>query len=252
MGPCVVENREICFEIASHFKQLEEELGINIIYKASFKKANRTSLNSFVGIEENNALEILNDIKATFGFNICTDVHESCDVNKVQEIADIIQIPAFLCRQTDLLVAAGKSGKIINIKKGQFMSAQAMSFAVEKVQSAGNNNVWLTERGNSFGYNDLIVDIRNIPIMQSLGVPVICDITHANQRPNSPDGSTNGTPQYIELLANACTAAGADGLFIETHPNPKLALSDASTMLPLNKLKELLKKVITIRSITIN
>lgn len=243
-GPCVVESEGLCMEVASALKEITSSLNIPFIFKASYKKANRTSVNSFSGLEENKALQVLSDIKSKFQVPVLTDIHETADADKVKDIVDIIQIPAFLCRQTELLVAAGKTGKIVNIKKGQFVSADMMRFAAEKVQSTGNNNIMLTERGTMFGYNDLVVDFRNIPLMKSFGFPVILDVTHSVQKPNGASGASGGTPDFIETLAKCGIAAGVNGLFLETHPDPSKALSDGATMIPLTEVRSLLQKLI--------
>lgn len=247
-GPCAVESEDICFEIAEQLVAVTSELNIPFIYKASFKKANRTKLDSFITIGEEKALQILSDVKAHFNIPILTDVHETTDCDKVKDIVDVIQIPAFLCRQTDLLLAAGKTGKTVNIKKGQFVSADMMQFAVEKVLSTGNNNILLTERGTLFGYNDLIVDFRNIPLMRQTGFPVIFDATHSIQQPNKSEGISGGKPEFIETLSKCAIAAGADGIFMETHPNPEQALSDGANMLSLSEVKGLMEKLIRMKS----
>ena len=246
-GPCVIENHELPLQIATELKTICGDLHIPFIFKASLRKANRTSGNSFTGIGDSQAIDILRNVKAELNIGITTDVHDTSDIDMVSSVVDIIQIPAFLCRQTDLIKAAGRTEKMVNIKKGQFMSAESMKYAVSKVKSVGNENVMLTERGNSFGYNDLVVDMRNIAIMQEAGVPVILDCTHANQKLNQPSGTTSGTSKYIETLAKAGIAAGANGLFIETHPNPELALSDGSNMLKLSKIEPLLTSLIKIK-----
>lgn len=245
-GPCIIENTDITFHIAHILHELSNKLPVDVIFKASYKKANRSSVHGFTGIGDAEALSILKDVKQDFGLKICTDVHETQEVAAVNKIADIIQIPAMLCRQTELILTAAATGKTILIKKGQFMSAQSMLLAAEKVQSLGNNNVWLCERGNSFGYQDLVVDMRNIPIMQSTGLRVIIDATHANQQPNSLSGVTAGTPQYIATIAKSGIAAGADGVFLEVHPNPSTSPSDAATILALDKLPELVEKLLAI------
>ncbi len=247
-GPCVVESEEICFEIAAQLVAITNELNIPFIFKASYKKANRTKLDSFTTIGEEKALQILADAKAHFNIPILTDVHETTDCDKVKDIVDIIQIPAFLCRQTELLIAAGNTGKTVNIKKGQFVSAEMMQFAVDKVLSTGNNNILLTERGTMFGYNDLLVDFRNIPLMQQTGFPVVFDATHSVQQPNKSDGISGGKPEFIETLAKCAIAAGADGIFLETHPNPSKALSDGTNMLALSEVKGLLEKLVKIKN----
>jgi 2-dehydro-3-deoxyphosphooctonate aldolase (KDO 8-P synthase) len=247
-GPCVVESKEICFEIAAQLVAITNELNIPFIFKASYKKANRTKLDSFTTIGEEKALQILADAKAHFNIPILTDVHETTDCNKVKDIVDIIQIPAFLCRQTELLIAAGNTGKTVNIKKGQFVSAEMMQFAVDKVLSTNNKNILLTERGTMFGYNDLLVDFRNIPLMQQTGFPVVFDATHSVQQPNKSDGISGGKPEFIETLAKCAIAAGANGVFLETHPNPSKALSDRTNMLALSEVKGLLEKLVKIKN----
>ncbi len=246
-GPCVVESEDICFEIAEQLVAVTTALNIPFVFKASFKKANRSKLDSFSTIGEEKALQILSDVKSRFGVQILTDVHETTDCDKVKDIADIIQIPAFLCRQTELLIAAGKTGKTINIKKGQFVNADMMRHAAAKVVSTGNPNIWLTERGTMFGYNDLMVDFRNIPLMKQLGYPVVFDATHSVQQPNGSNGISGGKPEFIETLAKCAIAAGVDGIFLETHPNPGKALSDGTNMLPLNEVQLLLEKLLRIR-----
>jgi len=248
-GPCVVESKEICFEIAEHLVAITNELNIPFIFKASYKKANRTKLDSFTTIGEEKALQILADVKSHFNIPILTDVHETTDCELVKDIVDVIQIPAFLCRQTDLLLAAGKTGKAVNIKKGQFVSAEMMQFAVDKILSTGNKNVLLTERGTMFGYNDLIVDFRNIQLMKQTSFPVIFDATHSVQQPNKSHGVSGGKPEFIEVLAKCAIVSGANGIFLETHPNPSTALSDGANMLALNEVKSLLEKLVKIKNI---
>ena len=245
-GPCVIEDRETCFEVAQTAKEICEKLNIEYIFKASWKKANRTKLTGFRGIDFDEAMRIFHDVGSHLELQVLTDVHETIDCPKVAPFVDILQIPAFLCRQTDLLVAAGKTGKTINIKKGQFVSPEAMQFAVEKVKSTGNEKVWLTERGACFGYNSLVVDMTSIPKMKRHGVPVIMDATHSVQQPNQPAGETAGNREWIETICLSALAAGANGLFIETHPNPTEAKSDAACMLPLPGLEELLKKCLKV------
>jgi len=247
-GPCAVESKDICFEIAEQLVAITTELNIPFIFKASYKKANRTKLDSFTTIGKEKALQILSDVKAHFNIPILTDVHETSDCDKVKDIVDVIQIPAFLCRQTDLLLAAGKTGKTVNIKKGQFVSAEMMQFAVEKILSTGNKNILLTERGTLFGYNDLIVDFRNIPILKQSGFPVIFDATHSVQQPNKSEGISGGKPEFIETLSKCAVAAGVNGIFLETHPNPSAALSDGANMLALSEVKGLLEKLIRLKS----
>lgn len=242
-GPCVVESEEICMEIAGQLKQITAELNIPFIFKASYKKANRTSLNNFIGLDEDKALQILADVRSAFNISVLTDIHESADADKVKEIVDVIQIPAFLCRQTELLIAAGQTGKIVNIKKGQFVSAEMMRFASEKIQSTGNANIILTERGTMFGYNDLVVDFRNIPLMKNFGFPVVLDVTHSVQKPNAAAGTSGGAPDFIETLAKCGIAAGINGIFLETHPDPAKALSDGATMIRLDAVRSLLQQL---------
>jgi 2-dehydro-3-deoxyphosphooctonate aldolase (KDO 8-P synthase) len=243
----VVESEAICLEIAETVQRICANLGIHFIFKASYKKANRTKLDSFSGIGDEAALQVLNTIKTRLKIPVLTDVHAAADVETVAKQVDFLQIPAFLCRQTDLLVAAGESGLPVNVKKGQFLNAASMEYAIEKVISSGNQHVMLTERGNSFGYGDLVVDFRNIPIMQKFGYPVVLDATHAVQRPNQQEGISGGTPQFIKTLVNAGMAAGIDGLFLETHPNPAEGLSDSTNMLALSALEDILKTAMKIR-----
>lgn len=239
-GPCVVESKEICFEIAERLVTLTTELNIPFIFKASYKKANRTKIDSFITIGEEKALQVLADVKAHFNIPILTDVHETLDCELVKDIVDVIQIPAFLCRQTELLIAAGRTGRTVNIKKGQFMSAQMMQYAVDKILSTGNKNIMITERGTMFGYNDLIVDFRNIQLMKKTGFPIIFDATHSVQQPNQSEGVTGGNPEFIETLSKCAIVSGANGIFLETHPNPKKALSDGANMLALDNVRSLL------------
>ena len=246
-GPCVIENDETPFHIARTVKSMCDELGIDFIFKGSYRKANRTREDSFTGIGDERALQIIYSIGKEFQVKTLTDVHESQEVAMVSEFVDILQIPAFLCRQTELLHAAGHSGKIVNIKKGQFISPEAMKYPVEKVMSTGNKNVWICERGFTFGYDDLIVDATVIPRLKKHNVPVVLDCTHSLQAPNQSSGITGGNPEFIETLALVAAATGADGLFIETHPSPSTALSDGATMLQLDSLYSILQKVIRIR-----
>lgn len=245
-GPCVVESREIVFETALALKTITDKLKIPFIFKSSYRKANRTRNDSFTGIGDLEALEILADVRTKLGIPVITDVHESAEVELAAKYVDILQIPAFLCRQTDLLLAAAKTGKPVNIKKGQFLSPGSMRFAIDKILEAGNGNVFITERGSSFGYGDLIIDFRSIPVMKQWGFPVILDITHSLQQPNQPGGVTGGQPEMIETIARAGIAAGIDGIFMETHPNPAVALSDGANMLPLAKAEKLLENLLTI------
>jgi len=239
-GNCVVEDETTVHYTAAKIKEITDKYNIDFIFKASWKKANRSSIDSFTGIEPAKALKILSDVKKKHEVRILTDIHEVKDIDLMEDI-DIIQIPAFLCRQTELLVAAGETGKTLNIKKGQFMSPSAMKYVAEKVESTGNNDILLTERGTMFGYNDLILDLRSILIMKRLGYPVVVDITHSLQKPNQQ--VTGGSPEYIEAYGKAALAVGADGLFIETHPDLQNALSDQSTMLNLNLLEPLCKEL---------
>ena len=246
-GPCVVESEAISLEIATKVKQACDQNGITFIFKASYRKANRSKVSSFTGIGNTEALEIIKGIGKAMDVLTLTDIHTAEEAFLAAEYVDILQIPAFLCRQTDLLIAAAQTGKIVNIKKGQFMSASSMQYAVEKVRDAGNMQVMLTERGSMFGYNDLVVDYRNIPIMKSFGVPVVLDVTHSLQQPNQSGGVTGGLPEMIETIAKAGIATGVDGLFIETHPEPLKALSDGANMLHLDKLPALLEKLVKIK-----
>ncbi|MEM6345972.1 MAG: 3-deoxy-8-phosphooctulonate synthase [Bacteroidota bacterium] len=248
-GPCAVEAEDTCLEIAVRVKEITDRLGIPYYFKASYKKANRTRLDSFTTIGFEPALEILAKVKATYDIPVLTDVHESHECETVAQYVDVLQIPAFLCRQTDLLLAAGRTGKIVNIKKGQFLSPEAMRFAKQKVESTGNEQVWLTERGTTFGYTDLIVDITGVPRMQDFGGKVVMDCTHSVQKPNQTEGITGGDAQMIEILAKAAVAVGVDGLFIETHPDPAMASSDAQSMLKLDQLEGLLERCMAIRNV---
>ena len=250
-GPCVIEGEKMAMEIAETIVKVTESLDIPYVFKGSYRKANRSRLDSFTGIGDLEALAILGKVKSTFGIPIVTDIHSPEEAQMAADFVDVLQIPAFLCRQTDLLVAAARTGKAVNIKKGQFLSPEAMQFAVQKVREAGNDNVAVTERGVSFGYQDLIVDYRGIPEMQKFGCPVILDATHSLQQPNQPKGVTGGRPDLIETIARAGVAVGVDGLFIETHPEPSKAKSDGANMLPLAQLPELLKRLSAIRA-TIN
>ncbi|AWM33146.1 3-deoxy-8-phosphooctulonate synthase [Hymenobacter nivis] len=246
-GPCVIEGEDMALRIAERIKHLTDKLQIPYIFKGSYRKANRSRLDSFTGIGDEKALRILQKVGREIGVPTVTDIHESEEAALAAEYVDVLQIPAFLCRQTDLLIAAAKTGKVVNIKKGQFLSGEAMKFAVDKVQESGNMNVILTERGNSFGYSDLVVDYRNLPAMQRFGVPVVMDVTHALQKPNQSSGVTGGQPALIEIIAKAAIAVGADGLFIETHPTPTTALSDGANMLPLDQLEGLLQRLTRLR-----
>ena len=246
-GPCAIEGRDMAFEIAESLVKLSEDLAIPLVFKGSYRKANRSRLDSFTGIGDEAALKILAEVRAHFQIPVVTDIHESHEAAMAAEYVDVLQIPAFLFRQTELLVAAAATGKFINIKKGQFAAAGAMQHALVKCTESGNANVMLTDRGNSFGYTDLVVDFRNIPEMQSFGAPVIMDITHSLQQPNQQSGVTGGKPQLIETIAKAAVAVGVDGLFIETHPNPTEAKSDGANMLPLAQMRGLMERLIRVR-----
>jgi 2-dehydro-3-deoxyphosphooctonate aldolase (KDO 8-P synthase) len=246
-GPCVVENEELVMEIGEKVSTLCKNLGIAYVFKASYRKANRTSANSFTGIGDDTGMELIKKVGAAFKVPTTSDIHAHDEAAIAAKYIDILQIPAFLCRQTDLLLAAAATGKIVNVKKGQFLSGASMKFAVDKIRLAGNDKVMLTERGNTFGYQDLVVDYRNIPAMAENGVPVIMDCTHSLQQPNQTSGVTGGNPQLIETIAKAAIATGANGLFIETHPNPAQAKSDGANMLPLDKLAPLLEKLVRLR-----
>jgi 2-dehydro-3-deoxyphosphooctonate aldolase (KDO 8-P synthase) len=246
-GPCAIEGEDIAMRIAEKVVQITDKLQIPYIFKGSYRKANRSRIDSFTGIGDEKALKILARISQEFGIPTVTDIHAAEEAEMAAEYVDVLQIPAFLCRQTDLLIAAAKTGRVVNIKKGQFLSAGSMKFAVDKVQDSGNDKVILTDRGNTFGYQDLIVDFRGIPEMKSFGVPVVMDCTHSLQQPNQTSGVTGGKPALIETIAKAAIAVGADGLFIETHPEPENAKSDGANMLHLSLLENLLEKLIRIR-----
>lgn len=248
-GPCVVEDRELALKVAHDAKKVTEKLGLSYIYKSSYKKANRSSSSSFVGIGMDKALKILEEVKKEFDLPILTDVHSETEIDAVAEIADVLQIPAFLCRQTELLQAAGKTGRVVNIKKGQFMAPEDMKLQAEKVVAVGNSKVMLTERGTSFGYHNLVVDMRSLVIMQESGFPVILDATHSLQLPGGEKDKTGGQPEYIFPIARAGVAVGIDGLFLETHPDPSKALSDASTQLPFGLFEPLLTQLKRIDSL---
>jgi 2-dehydro-3-deoxyphosphooctonate aldolase (KDO 8-P synthase) len=247
-GPCAIEGEEIALRIAEKIVTITDKLQIPYIFKGSFKKANRSRLDSFTGIGDEKALKILEKIGREFDVPTVTDIHESSDAALAAAYVDVLQIPAFLCRQTDLLIAAAKTGKVVNVKKGQFLSAGSMKYAVDKITESGNPNVLLTDRGNTFGYQDLIVDFRGIPEMRSFNVPVIMDVTHSLQQPNQASGVTGGKPALIETIAKAAIAVGADGLFIETHPDPKNAKSDGANMLQIDLLEDLLVKLLRVRA----
>ena len=246
-GPCVIEGEDMAMRIAERVAAITEKLQIPYAFKGSYRKANRSRLDSFMGIGDEKALKVLKKVHDTFGVPTVTDIHAAEEAAMAAEYVDILQIPAFLCRQTDLLVAAAKTGKVINIKKGQFLSPGAMQFAVQKVVDAGNDNVMITERGTTFGYTDLVVDFRGIPQMQTFGFPVIMDVTHSLQQPNQTSGVTGGLPALIETIAKAAIAVGTDGLFIETHPEPSQAKSDGANMLKLDLLEDLLTRLVRLR-----
>ena len=246
-GPCAIESQEIAYEIAEKILNITNKLKIPFIFKGSFKKANRSRIDSFTGIGDVKALEILKDIGSKLDIPTITDIHRESDASLAAEYVDIIQIPAFLSRQTDLLIAAAKTGKTINIKKGQFMSPQSIEHAINKIQMIGNDNILVTDRGTTFGYQDLIVDYRGITTMKKFNCPVILDVTHSLQQPNQNSGITGGNPEMIETISKAGIAVGVDGIFLETHPNPTKAKSDGKNMLELKKLEELLIKLIRIR-----
>jgi len=247
-GPCAIEDRDMALRIGEHLANLTDRLRIPYVFKGSYRKANRTKLDSFTGIGDEKALRILQEVGQAFGVPTVTDIHESGEAAMAAAYVDVLQIPAFLCRQTDLLVAAAQTGKAVNVKKGQFLSGGSMKFAVEKIQETNPNaQVILTDRGNSFGYGDLVVDFRNLPEMQSFGVPVVMDCTHSLQQPNQSSGVTGGKPKLIATIAKAAIAVGADGLFIETHFNPTEAKSDGANMLPLDQLEGLLTQLVRIR-----
>jgi 2-dehydro-3-deoxyphosphooctonate aldolase (KDO 8-P synthase) len=245
-GPCVVEGEDLVFEVAEKVKAIADRLQIPYIFKASYRKANRSRGDSFAGIGDEKALEMIQKVGKTLGLPTTTDFHSAEEAGLAAKYVDVLQVPAFLCRQTDILLAAAATGKVVNVKKGQFLSAESMVHAVNKIKEAGNDQVWLTERGNTFGYQDLVVDFRGIPTMRQFA-PTIMDCTHSLQQPNQSSGVTGGRPELIETIAKAAIAVGADGLFIETHPNPKVALSDGANMLRLELLEEMLEKLIKIR-----
>ncbi|WP_372644151.1 3-deoxy-8-phosphooctulonate synthase [Ancylomarina sp.] len=248
-GPCAIEGEEIAMQIAERIVEITNKLEIPFIFKGSYRKANRSRLDSFSGIGDEKALKILKKVSDTFGVPTVTDIHSAEEASMAAAYVDVLQIPAFLCRQTDLLVAAAKTGKVVNIKKGQFLSAESMRFAVDKVKEMGNDQVILTDRGNMFGYQDMIVDFRGIPTMQKNNCPVVLDITHSLQQPNQTSGVTGGRPDLIETIAKAGIAVGVDGIFIETHPDPANAKSDGANMLHLDHLEDLLTKLVAIRKV---
>src|SRR6188474_249452 len=245
-GPCALESKAHALEMASALKEIAARAGIGLVYKTSFDKANRTSARSARGLGLDQALPVFADIRSTLGVPVLTDVHESAQCARVAEAVDVLQIPAFLCRQTDLLVAAAKTGRVVNVKKGQFLAPQEMSNAVKKVEEAGNRRIVLTERGSSFGYNNLVVDMRSFPILRSFGYPVVFDATHSVQLPGGGGTKSAGQREFVEPLASAAAGAGVDGFFMEVHPNPDQALSDGPNMVPLHQLKSLLERVMRI------
>ncbi|TKG97079.1 3-deoxy-8-phosphooctulonate synthase [Puteibacter caeruleilacunae] len=251
-GPCAIEGEDIAMRIAEKIVRITNDLKIPYVFKGSYRKANRSRLDSFTGIGDEKALKILRKVSETFDVPTVTDIHESHEAALAAEYVDILQIPAFLCRQTDLLVAAAETGKVVNVKKGQFLSGGSMQFAVNKIRESGNDLVMLTERGNSFGYQDMIVDYRGIPEMQANNCPVVLDITHSLQQPNQTSGVTGGKPELIETVAKAGIAVGVDGIFIETHPDPANAKSDGANMLHLDNLENLLTKLVKLRQTVIN
>ena len=251
-GPCIVESEELVMEVADKVSSICKRLEIPYVFKASYRKANRTSANSFTGLGDSLGLDLIKKVGTTFHLPTTSDVHAHDECAEAAKYIDILQIPAFLCRQTDLLIAAAETNKIVNVKKGQFLSGPSMKFALDKINKAGNQKTMLTERGTTFGYQDLVVDYRNITWMKELNVPVIMDCTHSLQQPNQTSGVTGGNPQLIETIAKAAIATGADGLFIETHPNPSVALSDGANMLKLDLLEKLLEKLVKLRKVVTN
>ena len=248
-GPCAVEDEKMPLQIARDISEITKKLNIPYVFKASYKKANRSRLDSFTGIGDKKALKAIHKVKSQLGIPVITDVHSVDEAKLAAKYVDVLQIPAFLARQTELLIAAGETGKIVSIKKGQFMSPESMQFAVEKVRSTGNHKVLITERGTMFGYGDLVVDYRGIPIMQQYA-PTVLDITHSLQQPNNSSGVTGGLPQLIETIAKAGIAVGVDGIFLETHPDPSRALSDGANMLPLGELEDLLTKLVKLYNLS--
>ncbi len=251
-GPCAIEGEEMALDIAGRIKEITDRLQIPWIFKGSYRKANRSRLDSFTGIGDEKALRILQKVGEQYQVPTVTDIHEAHEAAMAAEYVEVLQIPAFLCRQTDLLIAAAQTGKVVNVKKGQFLSGEAMRFAVDKIVDSGNPNVILTDRGNTFGYSDLVVDFRNIAAMKAHQVPVVMDVTHSLQQPNQSSGVTGGKPALIETIAKAAIAVGADGIFIETHPKPATAKSDGANMLPLDQLEGLLEKLIRVRKAVAN
>jgi len=251
-GPCIVESEELVMEVADKVSAICKRLEIPYVFKASYRKANRTSANSFTGLGDSIGLDLIKKVGTTYHLPTTSDVHAHDECAEAAKYIDILQIPAFLCRQTDLLIAAAETNKIVNVKKGQFLSGPSMKFAIDKINKAGKQQTMLTERGTTFGYQDLVVDYRNITWMKELNVPVIMDCTHSLQQPNQTSGVTGGNPQLIETIAKAAIATGADGLFIETHPNPSVALSDGANMLKLDLLENLLEKLVKLRKVVAN
>ncbi|MDY0280050.1 MAG: 3-deoxy-8-phosphooctulonate synthase [Salinivirgaceae bacterium] len=248
-GPCVVESLDITMKTAEYLKKISDNLKIPFVFKSSYRKANRSRMDSFMGLGDQEALKILERVKKELELPIVTDIHLPEEAKMAAQVADILQIPAFLCRQTDILVAAAQTHKMVNIKKGQFLAPEAMQFAAQKIIDAGNRQIMFTERGSSFGYHDLIVDMRSIPTMQALGFPVIVDVTHSLQQPNTSSGVTGGRPDLIETIARAAVAVGTNGLFIETHPDPKIAKSDGANMLRLDLINDMLTRLVAIRNV---
>jgi len=246
-GPCAIEGEEMAFEIAEQILTICNRLQIPFIFKGSYRKANRSRLDSFTGIGDMEALSIMKKVGGKYNIPTLTDIHSEKEAEIAANYVDVLQIPAFLCRQTDLLVAAAQTGKVVNIKKGQFLSPESMKHALDKITESGNNTIMITDRGTMFGYQDMVVDFRGIPTMKKFGIPIIMDVTHSLQQPNQNSGITAGKPEMIETIAKAAIATGVDGIFLETHPNTKQAKSDGANMLELNKLEELLTKLVRIR-----
>ncbi len=251
-GPCVVEGRDMVMQIAEQISELSAKYKLPYVFKASYRKANRSRIDSFTGIGDEKALKILEEVGTQFSVPVITDVHSPEEAERAAAYVDVLQVPAFLCRQTDLLVACAKTGKSVSVKKGQFLSPESMKFAIDKVLESGNSKVFITERGTTFGYQDLVVDFRGIPVMQQFGCPVVLDVTHSLQQPNQASGVTGGRPELIENMAKAGIAVGVDGIFIETHPDPSMAKSDGANMLQIKLLDELLRKLLLLREVTIN
>lgn len=250
-GPCLLESEALAMDVAERIKRMTERLKIPFVFKASYRKANRSRIDSGSGIGDLKALKILDKVRREIGVPVVTDIHAAVEAEMAAEWVDVLQIPAFLCRQTDILIAAAKTGKVVNIKKGQFLAPDSMAFAAQKVIDSGNEKVMLTDRGVTFGYQDLVVDFRSIPIMQKTGLPVVMDVTHSLQQPNQNSGVTGGAPDMIETIARAAVVVGADGLFLETHPEPAKAMSDGANMLSLELLEPLLQRLVAVRQ-TIN